>query len=261
VKSPSRLLEKPIAITFTWPDANNDGKVDGTSDMEKNLYMYKNGKKIAGPCKSDLNCDMDANKYTVYVSSLSFFVIGGTFNNTITSVSSNDGWTLESKETSNLAGSMSKTGPLRVGDDPLKRQYRSILYFDTSGIPNKADITKATLKIHKAAPDVKFEPFIAMDNLIADIKQGCFGLCPLQLIDFSVAANPGNLGKFTDAGSGWYQLNINPRYLKYVNVFGATQFRLRFKLDDNNDKFANYVMFDSGGDTNAPQFIVEYTAP
>jgi len=38
---------------------------------------------------------------------------------------------------------------------------------------------------------------------------------------------------------------------------------LRFKLDDNNNKVADYAQFDSGvpGDPNAPQLIIEYSAP
>jgi hypothetical protein len=32
-------------------------------------------------------------------------------------------------------------------------------------------------------------------------------------------------------------------------------------LDDNNDGFANIALFDSGGDANKPQLIIEYSVP
>jgi len=42
--------------------------------------------------------------------------------------------------TSGKGGTLSAAGTLRVGDDASKKQYRSILYFDTSALPDNAVI-------------------------------------------------------------------------------------------------------------------------
>ena len=122
-------------------------------------------------------------------------------------------------------------------------QYRSILYFDTYDLPDKALITKVTL----------------------NIKKGFFGLAPLELGDFNAAAEPVNAGKVVATlDPDWYQLKINPLHFKYINLFGATQFRLRFTRDDDNDKFADFISFYSGDavtEADRPQLIVEYYAP
>jgi len=174
----------------------------------------------------------------------------------------NDGWTLESKEYSNVAGTKNNAGTLRVGDDALKRQYRSILYFDTTNLPDKAVITQVTLLVRKES--VMGDPLATLGNLVADIKKGYFGLAPLELRDFNAAAEPVNTGKLSAVpGSDWYQLKINPLHFKYINVFGATQFRLRFTRDDDNDKFADFISFYAGDAATAdqPQLLIEYHAP
>jgi hypothetical protein len=188
------------------------------------------------------------------------FTTGQTKTGNYYSQSANDGWTLESSETSNLASTKSNSGKLRVGDDIRNKQYRSLLYFDTASIPDKAVISKVTLKIHKASV-IGTDPITSHGDLIADMKKGFFGLSPLELTDFNVAAGLVNIGKFTLIGGDWYQLTLSPLNLNYINLIGATQFRIRFVLDDNNNKIANIALFDSGGDANQPQLIIEYTAP
>jgi hypothetical protein len=174
-----------------------------------------------------------------------------------TSNAANDGWTLESSEFSNIASTKSSLGTLRVGDDAKNKQYQSLLYFDTSSLPNNAVIAKVDLKITKAS-----ETGIHWDtlgNLVADMKKGVFGLAPLELTDFNAAGAPLNTaGSF----SGSYQLTLNPANFKYVNLVSVTQFRLRFTKDDNNNKTADFLSFYAGEDTtNPPQLIVEYTVP
>ncbi|HLC05478.1 MAG TPA: carboxypeptidase regulatory-like domain-containing protein [Anaerolineales bacterium] len=66
----------PITITFHWQDADNDGVVDGTTIPESALLISKDGAVIAGPCSSDVGCDMAANTFPVEVISLSTFVLG-----------------------------------------------------------------------------------------------------------------------------------------------------------------------------------------
>jgi putative hemolysin len=61
-----------------------------------------------------------------------------------------DGWVLEREEGSGRGGSFNATATTgRVGDDASDRQYRSILSFDTSGLPDDAVITGVTLRIKR----------------------------------------------------------------------------------------------------------------
>lgn len=50
----------------------------------------------------------------------------------------------------------------------------------------------------------------------------------------------------------------------YINKTGTTQFRLRFKLDDDNDNLADYMKFFSGNyttSTSCPLLIIQYYVP
>jgi hypothetical protein len=50
----------------------------------------------------------------------------------------------------------------------------------------------------------------------------------------------------------------------YINKTGTTQFRLRFKLDDDNDNTADYMKFFSGnyGTVNdRPVLVIQYYVP
>jgi hypothetical protein len=73
------IFASPITITFHWPDADNDGVIDGTSLMESDLVVSKDGIEIAA-CTDNPNCDVVANTISVQVSSLSYFVLGASSN-------------------------------------------------------------------------------------------------------------------------------------------------------------------------------------
>lgn len=69
-------FDPPATIEFTWDDANDDGRVDGTSIREKNLRIVKDGVVLAGPCKDvPLQCDQDLNTFTFTVDSFSHVVL------------------------------------------------------------------------------------------------------------------------------------------------------------------------------------------
>ena len=175
-----------------------------------------------------------------------------------------DGWVLESTETSNRGGSKNNNGEaFYVGDDVNNRQYRAILSFDTSGIPDTAEITKITLKVKKAGL-VGTNPFKSHKGLCVDIRNPYFGAKPtLQTSDFQIKASKKLAGKFSNkAISGWYSADLSSAF-GYINLIGLTQFRLRFYKDDNNDFGADYFKFYSGNApaTSRPQLIVEYYIP
>jgi hypothetical protein len=193
------------------------------------------------------------------------------------SSAANDGWLLESTEISGKGGALDlKSATLRLGDDNLKKQYRSILSFATGiKLPDTAVITKVTLKIKKSAV-VGGATFAMFKGLLVDVKKGSFGLLSLQKTDFEapLGTTGKTYGPFTTAlpSTGLYTVNLPvtgatsvlPYINKLTNLGGVTQIRLRFKIDDNNNTIANYISFYSGNATtaaNRPQLIIQYYVP
>ena len=184
---------------------------------------------------------------------------------TFRSIGANDGWILESTETSGKGGTINVNGQaIALGDHPLDRQYRSILHFDTASLPDNAVITKVTLALKKKSV-VGTDPFTTHQYIKVDIRSGGFSnTVALQLTDFQAAASKNWIGTIKNNPVGdWYSAVLKTTAFPYVNLTGATQFRLYFALDDDNDNIADLIKFSSGDDTaaNRPQLIVEYYVP
>jgi len=177
-----------------------------------------------------------------------------------------DGWVIESSETSNAGGSFSATfTTFYIGDDALNKQYRSILSFNTGGLPDDAVILSAMLKIKKQGL-VGSNPFTTHQGLLVDIKKPYFGnALALAAHDFQALANKSAVGTFgTTASSGWYSATLLNTAYPYINLTGTTQFRLRFKLDDDNDNTADYMKFFSGNygtTTDRSVLVIQYYLP
>jgi hypothetical protein len=193
------------------------------------------------------------------------YMFGKAFIGNIPSQGEHDGYIVESGESSSVGGTVNSTATtFRVGDNGLDRQYRSILSFNTSTIPDNAVITSVMLKIKKQGL-VGTNPFTTHQGLKVDIRIPYFGTTPaLEVSDFQAAASKMAVGTFGSTPvSGWYSVNLNSSSFAYINKDGITQFRLRFLLDDNDDMDADYVMFYSGNwylDSH-PWLVVEYKVP
>ena len=180
------------------------------------------------------------------------------------SVAFYDGWILEAGELASTGGAMDSTATTFIlGDDAANRQYRSILSFSTK-LPTGAVVTKVTLRIKQSGAAVGTNPFSVLGNVAVDIKKGAFGMATLQLTDFN--ASPTKSGAMTilkNPVSGWYSTTLTTGVNTLINKGGKTQFRLRFKLDDNNNFAANYLKFFSGNALtgNRPQLEIEYYVP
>jgi uncharacterized delta-60 repeat protein len=186
---------------------------------------------------------------------------------TFRSTGTYDGWILESAENSNTGGSLDKSATtINVGDDPQDRQYRSILSFNTSSIPDNVFVTSAQLNIKRQGL-VGTDPFTTHGNLLLDIRNSAFSNdIALQLDDFAAPASEGAVQDSVTANTfSWYTANLNTGNLGLINKAGATQFRLLFSLDDNDDMNADYMKFFSGNATveaDQPQLIITYvTSP
>jgi hypothetical protein len=176
-----------------------------------------------------------------------------------------DGWVLETSETSNQGGAINAAAAtFLLGDNAGNRQYRSILHFDTSSLPDNAIITKVTLKIRRQSV-VGTNPFTTHLKLIVDIRQGAFGSPALQAADFQAPASLAAAGLIANnpTATGWYATRLKPAAFPFINLTGVTQLRLRFQTDDDNDAVADVIKFHSGNSTaaNRPMLVVEYSVP
>jgi predicted outer membrane repeat protein len=187
---------------------------------------------------------------------------------TLSSTSTQDGWILESSETSNAGGVLNSIATtFNLGDDATKKQYRGILSFSTGpGLPDTAHITAVTLKVKRSAVVGGGNPVTTFQGFMVDVKKGLFGTTALQAGDFQAAATK-LYGPFNTAlVGGWYSINLATPDA-YINKLstnsGLTQIRLRFKLDDNNNTIANYLSLFSGNApaTSRPQLVITYYVP
>lgn len=184
---------------------------------------------------------------------------------TYKSVGTQDGWVLESSETSGVGGSMDAgSTQFNLGDDAANRQYRAILSFNTAALPDSAIITGATLQIRKTGA-AGANPFASLGNIVVDIKQGGFSnVAALQKSDFSAMGTKHYVMQFTNNPvNNWYSRTFPAGALGYINLTGGTQFRLRFGTDDNNNLMADLLKFASGNITTAdrPQLTISFHAP
>jgi hypothetical protein len=183
---------------------------------------------------------------------------------TFQSVNTNDGWTLESTATSNKGGTFDSTATtFRVGDDASKKQYRSILHFNTATLPDTAVITSVTLKFLKASSGNTGNTS-TLGALLADMTKPSFGSAALAKTDFEAAAGKPSIFNAFSIASSWYSATMKNTAYTYVNRTGTTQFRICFTSGDDGDGNADYLVFYSGNfNTTAsrPQLIINYYVP
>ncbi|HTP00810.1 MAG TPA: MBG domain-containing protein [Anaerolineales bacterium] len=203
---------------------------------------------------------------------------GGTFNKaftvsvmpstiTLTSNGMYDGWVLESSENGRLGSKMDgKSTTLRVGDDAARRQYVSILSFNTAALGPNAHIYGVKVRVMQQGRSGAANIATQLLGLRLDIKKLSFGLPALQSTDFQApVATSGkvNVARFGVLSGGWYAASVPATAYRYVNLTGSTQFRLHFYKDDNNNSQADYLSLYSGNAVTSyrPQLIITYSTP
>jgi predicted outer membrane repeat protein len=177
-----------------------------------------------------------------------------------------DGWALETGENSNQGGTINATAATFIlGDNAGNRQYRSILHFNTSSLPDNAVITKVVLRIKRQSVSGT-DPFTTHLKIAVDLRKGAFSNSnPLQPTDFQAPANKLAVGLNANnpQSGGWYSARLKPAAYPFINRTGITQVRLRFQLDDDNDSVADFIRFYSGNaiGANRPVLVIEYYVP
>lgn len=183
---------------------------------------------------------------------------------TFTSDGTLDGWILESSETSGAGGTLNSTAAtLNLGDAAGDKQYRAILHFDTSALPDNAIISSAVLKLRKKSVN-GMDPFSVLGALRVDMRKPDFGTPALTLNDFKSAAGRKNVASFDAVPVGsWYSANLNNTGRIYINRTGTTQFRIYFVTDDNENNLADFIKFFSGnaGAPRRPKLVIHYFIP
>jgi hypothetical protein len=193
-----------------------------------------------------------------------YTVVKTTTISTFTSTAANDGWILELYENSGTGGSINYTNTtFYLGDNAQNKQFRTILSFNTSALPDNAVIVGATLKIKRMSA-TGTDPFVALQNILVDIRSGTFGTSGLQLTDFQSASSMDTAGIILNTPSNnWFTTSFDQSALPYINKAGLTQFRLRFQFATDRNWQANTIKFYSGDDvsTNRPMLQIEYFVP
>jgi hypothetical protein len=232
-----------LAVSYGW---------SGTLTPSKPGFSFSPG----GKAYSQVITNLGAQNYSALpLKSVSYGSIG-----------TQDGWALESSESSLKGGTINGGATIfNVGDDAADKQYRAILSFNTAALPDTAVIQSAVLKIQQSGVPVGANPFSALGGLLVDIRKPFFGTSSsLQLGDFNVAPSASKVGTFNKTPSGgWYSVTLNATGRNNINKTNLTQFRLYFSLDDNNNHLANLMRFFSGNAPAAsrPQLIITYTVP
>jgi hypothetical protein len=219
---------------------------------------------------------------TSYGQDMTFTTSFGKLSRSFKSAPDQDGWTLESTEDSKLGGASyngkallgkdwiiglpipNQAADLLAGDDDYNRQFRSIVAFNTAGLPDNAVIVSVTLKLKKQGL-VGTNPFTTHTALLVDVKNPFFGpSASLAPADFQAPASRSSVGQFARTpANGWYKSTLKPAAFPFINLTGSTQLRIRFRLDDNNDLDADYLRF-FGGDADPasqPVLVIEYYLP
>jgi subtilisin family serine protease len=186
---------------------------------------------------------------------------------TFYSVAAEDGRLWEVGETTNTGGGGNSTdnttASLRVGDTNADEQYKALVSFDTSSIPDTATVTSATLRLVRGTLSGT-SPFSTHGSCVADIVTGGFGgSTAFAFADWQAAATAASVATMSNptANGSASTGNLNAPGLAAINKTGTTQLRLTFTLDDNDDLGYDYIGFYSGENTttnNKPQLTVTY---
>jgi hypothetical protein len=184
---------------------------------------------------------------------------------TVYSTAAEDGWVLESAPDSGVGGKVSASAAtFLVGDDATDRQYRGLLSFNTSALPDNAVVVSAELKV-KQQSITSADLFTTHGPLLFDLRSPNFGAsASLQMDDFHAPALYSGGTLSSTPVDGWHIASLAGGALSQVNLTGRTQARLAFTLEDDNDTLADTVAFHSGNArsaSNRPALTVQYYIP
>ena len=149
---------------------------------------------------------------------------------TFTSTASLDGYVRGSSSANTTGGSAySSTNPSRLGDDSSNRQYKGIVSFDTSSLPDGATLTSAVLRL-KVSGTTGTTPFSTHGSCYVDINgsNGFSGSATLETADFQAAADATQVATIAAPVSGTCSGTLNTAGLAQISRTSVTQLRFYF---------------------------------
>jgi S-formylglutathione hydrolase FrmB len=186
---------------------------------------------------------------------------------TFVSIGAEDGWVRESFTMGGGGAIVQPAGAgatgLIAGDDSRNRQYKAIVSFDTSSLPDDATIVSATLRLNRGTVSGT-NPFTTHGACSVDVRAGGFGgstaLEGDDLTASATASGVGTLGNAPADGS-WSEATLNEAGRSAIHKFGRTQFRIGFALGADADRTGDFVGWFSGENATSshrPQLVVVY---
>ncbi len=196
---------------------------------------------------------------------------------TFSSIGGEDGTVFESAEESNVGGSILTAadlgGLVEFGDTSTDLQVKAILSFDTSLLPDDAEVIDAILRVQLAHVEDgdgdDRNPMVSLAPCKIDVKLGAFGSSAvLEPMDFEAPASASAVSPFGYASlSGeWSEANLlydaNPNLPPphRVNETGLTQIRIFCTVGDDDDARDDLMQYFAGNTppSHRPQLIVTY---
>ncbi|UFJ42260.1 PHB depolymerase family esterase [Brevibacillus humidisoli] len=135
----------------------------------------------------------------------------------------------------------------KVGDKGMYNTdtYRTILSFDTSSLPDTANITGAKLRVYRKSLTG------TVGGVAVAIKSGTFGANgSLEQADYAAASSAAHIATLSvpTANNDYAEVDLPPSSFAYLNRSGKTQLRL---TATTNSDFASDVLEIYGGESHA----------
>lgn len=149
-----------------------------------------------------------------------------------------------------------------VGDDARNLQNVMILSFDTSGLPDDAEVTDVSIRLVRASASGQSG---ALGGLVLDIGGPSMG-GDIRLLandyDFNSAAAHDIASSFPHPeGDGYTTLaTVKSDFNSWINTEGRTQFRVRLFAQSDEDFVSDSISFHTGESSvpTRPELIVSY---
>lgn len=151
-------------------------------------------------------------------------------------------------------GTLESSYGLAIGRGTDGKFNRAFLSFDTSGVPDGATVTSATLTVayRSAYGDPWSNP--AGNTLVIDAHSGCIGGCTIEAADWAYATATTAVAQLLRFTGGSQTSNVfSSSGLSAINKGGRTQLRLRFGSDQSA---THYLWIDKGA---TAKLTVTYT--